>query len=161
MSFDINAFLATSTSEPMATRPAIVPAGEYTARVADVESPDEIATKWIVAPRGNQTWPKLAIPFVLVDEALKATLGRTNVRVTSDFRLDVDSANRFETGNGKNVDLGRLRAALGQNIPGQAWTFSMLPGAGPVRVEVVHQPNKTDPDNPYVRVRRVIGPASA
>ncbi len=155
--FDINAFLDAELTEPMATQPERPPEGEWLARIATVSSPDEIKTKWIKGPEGARTWTKLAVPFELIDEELLRKLNRKNpIRVTSDWELDVDSAtSRPITGPGKNVALGRLRAALGQNVPGQPWNFMKLPGAGPLKVTIKHRKNPDNPDDPYVNVTKV------
>ncbi len=157
MAFDINDFMQGQVAEPMATAPENVPEGTFKARIAEIESPDEIATKWIMAPRGNMTWPKLTIPFVILDEAVMKQMGRTKPPVVrSDFRLDVvEGGSSLLTGPGKNVDLGKLRAALGLNQPGVPFTWTQLPGAGPVMVTVKHQENAREPGNPYVKVVRV------
>ena len=95
------------------------------------------------------------MPFDIFDEALLNSLGRKQpIRVVSDWRLDVD-AGRAASGPGKNIQLGRLRAALGQNTLGAAWSFAMLAGAGPLKVQVTHQPNQKDPSDPYVKVKSV------
>lgn len=160
MSFDINEFLGSSVNAPMATRPERPEPGTYLARIANVESADDIAKKWIKPPEGGRTWIKFEVPFDIIDEALLAKLGRTKpFRVSSDWRLDVvEGTSTPATGNGKNIDLGRLRAALGQNTPGQPWSFSQLPGAGPVKVTIVHQANKQNPDDPFVKVKGVAAP---
>ena len=55
-------------------------------------------------------------------------------------------------GSNKNVKLGRLREALGQNKNGQAWSFGMLKGAGPIKVSI--EPDKKNPED-YSRVVKV------
>lgn len=160
--FNVNAFLSATTDAPMSTQPMKAPAGKYRARVANPESPDDVATKWFQAPSGARTWWKLAIPFEIIDETLLASMNRKQpLRVVSDWTLDIDSAtNAPTTAPGKNIDLGRLRAALGQNAPGVPWSFSQLFGAGPVMVEIVHRKNPKDESDPFVNVKRV-EPATA
>lgn len=159
--FDVNAFLNAEVDEPMATQVEKPPEGDWLARIAKISGPDEIATKWVKGPEGGRTWTKIAIPFELFDPELLTKMGRKNpIRVTSDWELEVDSAtSRALTGPGKNVQLGRLRAALGQNIAGQPWSFSQLPGAGPVKVTIKHRKNPQNPDDPFVNVTKV-SPAS-
>lgn len=155
--FDVNQFLSGSTDAPMATRPEKPKEGTYLARVSQVENPDEVGTKWIQPPEGNRTWIKLSIPFDVYDPTLLESMGRKQpIKVWSDWRLDIDeNSGGAATGAGKNIDLGRLRAALGQNSPGVPWTFNQLFGAGPVKVKIVHQTNKQNPDDPFVKIVRV------
>jgi hypothetical protein len=57
----------------------------------------------------------------------------------------------MERGTGKNIQLGRVRAALGQNDENKPWKFSMLVGAA-AKIKVEHSPNLKDPDSPYANV---------
>ena len=42
--------------------------------------------------------------------------------------LDLTPSGSLDTSKGKNIGLGRLREAVGQNKPGQAFSFQNLPG---------------------------------
>jgi hypothetical protein len=42
--------------------------------------------------------------------------------------LDINDAGNLDMSKGRNVQLGRLREALGLNTPGQAFSFQMIPG---------------------------------
>jgi len=54
----------------------------------------------------------------------------------------------------KNVQLGRLREALGLNDPEKPFSFKDLVGQ-PALVRVEHTPNAKDPENPYANVTKV------
>ena len=56
-------------------------------------------------------------------------------------------------GKGKNVALGRLREALGQNTPGKPWSFGMLVGQV-AKVAVKHR--ITDAGDTFAEVKRVL-----
>ena len=80
---------------------------------------------------------KFTLPFIIQDEKVKAEMGRDKVVVTKQIILDIDANGAIDTGKNKNVELGRIRAAAGQN-DGQPWSVSRLRGAGPMMVKVVH-----------------------
>ncbi len=69
---------------------------------------------------------------------MKEFLGRDNVTVRQSIMLDTDESGRLDIGRGKNVSLGRLREAVNKNNPGDAFSFSMLPGLS-ARVSVSHR----------------------
>ena len=64
-------------------------------------------------------------------------MGRDKVVVSKQIILDVTPNGAIDTGKNKNIELGRLRAAAGQN-DGQPWSVGHLRGAGPMMVKVVH-----------------------
>ena len=49
--------------------------------------------------------------------------------------LDITDAGHLDMKKGKNVRLGRLRAAIGQNVPGEPWSPDMIVGQ-PLRIKV-------------------------
>lgn len=57
--------------------------------------------------------------------------------------LDTTESGGLDFGKGKNVGLGRLREALGQNAPGKPWAPGMLVG-GVAKVKVSHSIDKRD-----------------
>ena len=54
---------------------------------------------------------------------------------------------------GTNIDLGRLRTAVGMNIQGQDFNLNMLIGQ-PVKVLVTHRQNPDNPEEVYAEVKR-------
>jgi hypothetical protein len=56
---------------------------------------------------------------------------------------------------GKNVDLNRLRAAVGQNEKGKPWNIMMLKGAGPLKVTTGLRADKNSADVYYTDVKAV------
>lgn len=153
MPFDMDAFLNTPVNEPTSTRLTICPEGEYRAIVDDV--PTEGVGAWIRTIEETKRGPMtiLSVPWVILDEEVKKTVGRDRVVVNMDVILDIDGG-QLVKGEGKNVSLGRLRTALGQNeMPG--WTFTKLPAAGPALVRVTHRADRNDPEVKYAEIRRV------
>lgn len=60
----------------------------------------------------------------------------------------------LDNGPGKNVQLGRLRESVGQNIDGQTWNPRMLIGRA-VKVKVGHRPDKRNPAILYNEIQDV------
>lgn len=138
--FSHDAFLATSVEAAMSTRPMLCPPGDYTARIA------ELKTRALDDGRVI-----LAVSFEVLDDAVKAATGRQKITVKRDIWLDIQDG-QLETGEGKNIDLGKLRAAVGQNQSGQPWQPMMLVGTT-CRISVVHEPGKNS-DDIYDRVKK-------
>jgi len=61
--------------------------------------------------------------------------------VRFDTFLDISPSGGLESGENRNVKLGQLRNAVGQNQPGVAWGFGMLVGQV-LQIKVSHQEAK-------------------
>ena len=94
------------------------------------------------------------IPIEITDQRAKDLLKRDKVLTRYRFFLDLRSDGSLDTGQDKNVKLGQLRAAVGQNGP-QPWNFGMLRGAGPFLARVKQTSDKKDPEVKYAEVTRV------
>jgi hypothetical protein len=126
----------------METEMRLVPPGEYTAMVADF---DKTAFEVIdftyksgerAGTPGQMT--KFTVPFSINDPKIQEALGREKATVTKQIILDFAADGSLDFGPDKNLDLGRLRAAVGQNTPGP-WSPAQLRGAGPLMVKVEHR----------------------
>ncbi len=91
------------------------------------------------------------VPFIVDDETLAERLGLDRLQVIQGFFLDLDKKGNLEFGPNKNIRLGRLRDALGQNTD-KSWNFGMLDGAGPLKIKVIQKPDKDDSSIQYNRV---------
>lgn len=151
--FDADAFMGEAVDGGMSTRLEPPPEGEYLAVTSD--DPPEIR----VVKTKNGLSPQLRLTWVIQDEALSEQLGRDRITVRQDIWLDFVPGTkppRLDLGKGKNVGLGRVRAALGQNEG--AWSIPMLASAGPAKIFVRHRPNEKTPEDPYTEVSRVTRP---
>jgi hypothetical protein len=152
--FDPAAFMSQTIDEPMATSLQGVPEGEYTAMIGDF---DETAFRSVTITNKttnlSQSRPVLEIPFLIQDDALKARLGREQITHRETYWLDINANGHLDTGPDKNVRLGQLRAALGQNQSGP-WAPSMLRNMGPVRIKITQTSDKRDPDKKYTNISR-------
>jgi hypothetical protein len=150
--FDADAFMNTTIDEPMATALASVPEGEYTAMIGDFDS---TAFKTIKFQQNGAEVSRqiLEVPFLIDDATLKAQLGREVVSHRESFWLDFTADGRLDTGPDKNVNLGKLRDALGQNGNGP-WSPSMLRNMGPLRIVIKTRSDKKDPEKKYTNITK-------
>lgn len=136
--FDPDSFLSTPVEGSLDTTFTPVPEGEYTASVS----------------KFNFRTPKdsviLEVFWEVDDETVRQETGMDNPTVRQSIFLDVTPDGGLDMGKGKNVQLGRLREAVGQNGP-EPWTPGMLEGAV-ARVKVTHTINN---GNVYANVSSV------
>lgn len=153
--FDPKQFLAETVSAPMSTSITPPPEGEWTMMV----STKVPVLEWF----GEAKWkkdgvdvvmPTAKIPFEITDQRAKDIAGRENLVVYYDMFLDLTTEGRLSTEKEKNVRLGALREALGQNTD-PTWTWQKLYGAGPFVGKVNHTKDKNRPDDTFAKVGRV------
>lgn len=146
MSFDPNTFLDSVVTEANATKIIPCPVGEYTAVVKDVKP-----RMWTSKNDPSKSGVALDIIWDVDDLSVKEVLGRDSVTVKQGLMLDMNSHGQLETGEGKNVGLGRLREAVGLNQPGRPFSPNMLAGQA-ARIKVKH---RVDGEDVYAEVERV------
>lgn len=126
-----------------------VPAGEYVGFIKDYKV-REIQSK---IP-GNPNSYVMDVIYTLQNEDVRQQLGVDELIVRGSCFLDLEGG-RILFGVNKNVQLGQLRSAVGQNKAGEPWSPSMLRGAGPVKIAVtVDAP--TPEGKVYNRVNSVV-----
>lgn len=140
--FDPDTFLDTSIEKANETVYTPIPEGDYQAMVDKIEG------------RKAKDSPLLDITFEILDDNLKEKMDQEKLTVRSSVFLDVDDNGMLAFGMNKNVRLGKLRDALGQNKDGKPWSPRMLEGAGPLVINVTQRPDKDDPSVVYNDVRR-------
>ena len=130
MPFDPDTFMATTVDQPLETEYVLVPQGEYVAMIDNFtsESFEEIHFEYKRGERAGTpgTMTKFTLPFIIQDEKVKAEMGRDKVVVTKQIILDINANGAIDTGKNKNIELGRIRAAAGQD-EGQPWSVSRAP----------------------------------
>lgn len=153
--FDADAFMNTAVDAPMATAMSGVPEGEYVAMVGDFDSSAFKSISYTDKKSGQQVNRQvLEIPFVIDDANLKAQLGREQVTHRESYWLDFDANGKLDTGPDKNVNLGKLRDALGQNVAGQSWAPAMLRNMGPLKIVIKTRSDKNDPEKKYTNITK-------
>lgn len=152
--FDPNSFMAQTVDGELDTQVQLVPEGEYPAMIESIEAEKDFRHGIVGEGKktAGATWANFSPRFVLQAPEVAAELGREKVVVAHEgIFLDLDSTGNLDFSKGKNVNLGQLRDAVGQNKPGP-WSFSNLSGAGPVMVKVSHLDGK---NGKFARVTRV------
>ena len=126
---------------------------------------DEIKPR-ISTSRNGDLFATLDIFWAITDPVKlpvqQAKTGQQKPRVKQGLFLDAELGKdeddnnvilSLQTGPGKNIQLGQLRTALGQNDQKKRWSFRNLIGAQ-ARVLVEHIPDKNDPENIYAQVMK-------
>lgn len=157
MVFDPKQFLGLTVSGPMATKITPVPEGEWLAIISTKQPVAEWfdEAEWKDKKSGQtKTQPTCKVPFEITDSRAKELVKRETLMVNYDMFLDLLPNGQLDTGEDKNVRLGALREALGQNSE-PSWTFERLFGAGPVMVKIVHRKDDKRPDDTFPTITRV------
>ena len=130
--FNPDTFMNAEVNESNATAYTPVPEGEFTASIK--------AVKPRVLTDGRAVFD---VTWIVDDEAARNETGMAEPSVRQTLWLDITETGGLDFGKGKNVGLGRLREALGQNAPGKPWAPGMLVG-GVAKVKVSHSIDKRD-----------------
>ena len=140
--FDADAFMTSTIDAPLDTDFPIMPEGTYQAMIEDFDCTaiEKVNFTYKQGDRAGQpgSMLKFSIPYSIQDQAALAKLGRSKMVVEQQLTLDMDSTGQLDFGQGKNVRLGQVRAAVNQNQKGP-WSVSNLRGQGPVMVQVAHE----------------------
>ena len=152
MQFDAQNFMNAVFTEVNDTKVVQCPAGEYQAISEKIEPRSGTIGK---GERQGDAWASLNITWSVTDQAVLALLGRDKVIVYQSIMLDLTPQGGLDMGAGKNVNLGRLREALGMNQPGQPFSPSMMQGHL-AKISVRHVPSFKDPSQFVAEVSGVI-----
>lgn len=144
--FNPEQFLDQQFTEANDTKLVPVPVGEYTAIAGEVK-----CRQWQSKADPSKSGLTLDIPWEIDDSAVKELLGRDKVTVRQGIMLDLTDSGSMDMGKGRNVGLGRLREALNLNQPGQAFSFSMIPG----RLAKIAVTHRIDGENIYAEIKSV------
>lgn len=143
--FDPDTFMQSATSEAGSTKFEPLPAGEYMGIIEDVAKP---------RAAGERVVMDVTFKLMNVPADVAAAQGKTTFTVRKGYFLDLTQNNALDMGKGKNIDLNRLREAVGQNTAGKPWKPIDLKGAGPVKLQVSLRPDKNS-DAVYNDVKSV------
>lgn len=135
--FDADSFLNASIQGSNSTKVTPVPIGEYHGVIEKV-----VPRQW-QSKDGSQTGVALDVFWLIEDADVKAFLGRDTVSCKQGIMLDISSTGGLDMAPGKNVGLGRLREAVGQNDASKPFSFQNLPGMS-AKVGVEHRVNGED-----------------
>ena len=108
-----------------------------------------------VASRTSGDWVLLDITWIVDEEEAREVTGMKEPTVRQSVFLDITDSGGLDMSEGKNVQLGRVRKALGQNDPEIAWFPSMIVG-GTARGKITQRPDKNDPERIYNAVNALV-----
>lgn len=130
--FDPKTLLDATTTEANSTVRIPIDAGEHVAVIGEVGIRN--------GNKDGRDWAFLDVTYDIDNPELKAKLGRDKISLTQGVGLDFTPIGGLDYSKGKNVMLGRLREAVGLNVPGQPFGFRMLQGKV-VKILVNHKPS--------------------
>jgi hypothetical protein len=145
--FNPDTFLGATTTEALDTKVPRVPDGIWKGQVKSLN----FRTLEASADKGERTI--MEVTWSILDESVKKETGLPEPTVRQTIWLDLDAQGKLAAGAGKNVSIGRLREALGQNKPGKPWAPAHLVG-GMAKVSVKSTVNKRDGET-YSEVDKV------
>lgn len=147
--FNPEAFMSASISEAMDTRLQPCPVGEWGATISkvDVRGGESEKTESGIWAAYNVTWD-------INDPEAKRLAGREKLSSRQTVFLDLTADGTIDMAKGRNIRLGKLRDAIGQNQPGMAWNPMMMVGHSAV-VKVDHRPDQNDSSIMYDEVTAV------
>lgn len=136
--FNPELFLNTTVDAVLSTEYVNLPVGDYVGVIGPI-GPDNF--KSFDIKRGENAGKKayrLDLEILIDDPEgkLREELGGRPPKVFDGIMLDLKADGSLEFGKGRNVQLGKLRDALGQNKAGP-WSFGMM-ASQPVKVSIVH-----------------------
>lgn len=145
--FDPNTFAQMTFNQTNSTEQVPVPTGEYLAIIKSKE-----IKSWAKRDDPSVSGLKMSVLWTVEDEAVKQEMDRDEVVVRQELMFDLTEEGGLDFGKGKNVQLGRLRAATDTNVEGQPFSFDMLVGRQ-ARIVVSHRTD--DKGNIYAEVKAV------
>ncbi len=148
MSFDPSKFMTQEFNQANDTKFVNCPAGEWTGVTGEPKIVDGVSNK------DGRTFYKLEIPVMIEDPRVTSETGRTPTNVRYETFLDMTDGGSIDMGKGKNIGLGKIREATGNNKPGVNFSIPNL-GGKMVKVLVAHEADKNKPDVVYERVKAV------
>lgn len=143
---DPNQLLSGAITGANSTNLSPVPEGEFQATVQSVSIRDFQYKK---GENAGLTGYALDVLWEILDPQVKEQLGRVPT-VKQSMILDLNG-DAIDMSEGKNVGLGRLRAATKQNEAGRPWSPTMLQGS----VAIIQTKQRMDGENIYTDVSRV------
>lgn len=146
--FDPETFMQTQFEGSMSTKLILVPAQDWPGIIAKA-----VAKKTVIEGEDRAI---LDVQWCIEDPKCTEVTKQVKNFVNQAHFLDikfVDNMPVIDFGEGKNISLGALREAVGQNT-NKKWSPNMLVGqAGTIRIG--HKPDRTDSSKIYARVTMV------
>lgn len=145
--FNTDQFLSTEHKGAMDTKLIPCDKGEYRAQINTLK-----ARK--LEKEGEEPRIIMDVLWEVLDESQKKKTGLEKVFAKQGIFCDVLPNGSLDMGKGKNIQLGQLREALGQNRSDRPWAPKMLIGQV-AKVAVEPRPDERNPEVVYNDVKRV------
>lgn len=145
--FDPANFLDATTTEAGSTTFTPVPEGEYTAVITG----DPEIRQWTGKKDPTKSGLAADVTWSIDDPSVKQLLERDTVTVKQGIMLDLTDAGGLDMAKGRNVQLNRLREAVGLNKPGEPFSFRMLSG----KVAKIQVKHRVEGEQVYAEVKAV------
>lgn len=132
--FDPATFLDQTVTDANSTVSTPVPVGEHLATCGEVK-----IESW-VSKDGTKSGLRAELPWAIENNAaVTQVTGRPKNIVRQSIMLDLTPEGGLDMGKGMNVQLGKVREAVGLNTPGQPFSFRMIQGRA-AKIKVEHEP---------------------
>ncbi len=122
--FDPEEFMNVTVEGELDTKRPVVPSGQYVTQIFKVTPKGGTIGK---GDNIGKPWRALGLTLEVMDDAVKEEMHQDRVFVSYQVFLDLDDNDQIDLRKGRNVALGKLRAAVGQN-DGSPWSPAMLIG---------------------------------
>lgn len=143
--FDPDAFMSQTIDQPLETERTLIPVGEFRMSIGDFtrDAFETIEFEYKRGPNAGEQghFTKFNCPILIDDDGVRKATGLERPQIIFSCNLDLDENGQLLWGPNKNIDLGKLRHATGQNNPGP-WSVGQLRGAGPFMGKVAHREGK-------------------
>jgi hypothetical protein len=136
--FDPNTFLSETVTGANDTKYVPVPQGEYPAIIKEVK-----ARQMDRKDRPGEKSTVADIVYEIDDANVKQVTGLDNPTVRQSVWLDLTPNGKLDMSKGKNIQLGKLREALGLNDDTKPFSFDQLPGRAAI-IAIEHNPGKNE-----------------
>lgn len=129
--FNVDEFLQQDYEEALDTDRTLFPVGDWVGKITEAKVKKGAEYKDDETGEIKEGSPRLELTIDLCEEHAERIRKEFNydadrpVQFRTNFYLDVED-NRLEFGPNKNLQLGKIRAALGQNQPGVRWGLRNL-----------------------------------
>ena len=147
--FDVSELSEAAVNESNSTSIIPCPEGEFPAIIKKFD-----IRAW---SKEDRSGVMLDVHLDIDDANAREVTQRDEVIVRHSCSLDVikgpNGKPMIDERPGTNIDLGRLRTAVGMNTQGQDFNLNMLIGQ-PVKVLVTHRQNPDNPEEVYAEVKR-------
>lgn len=133
--FDPNTFLDGDIGGVMSTERTLVPINTYSpAYITDIKMAEGTVSK---GDNAGKPWARVDFVWNIDSQELRNAMNRAQVRVTQGVMLDLDEHGNLDLGKGRNVQLGKLRKALGINGEANKWREFLN---RPATIQIAHEP---------------------